>query len=149
ATQENEPKPVPKPCLAQKPSLNNEVSQNKDTSNKSGSLQRQLIPRKKIYTLQGEKEMGENSNSAAEGEGSHFPKIALNPTGHRSSLLKGTPKIVAEDTEEKGMSAAKNIFLNKIQEESDSASTSCNMNTAFAAGRPSGEPQEKEEGDRS
>ncbi|NWV74798.1 FYB1 protein, partial [Dasyornis broadbenti] len=152
ATQENEPKPpVSKPPLAQKPSLNNEVSQNEDTSNKSGFLQRLSGPKTNIHTLQEAKEMGENSNSAAEAAGSHFPKITLKPTGRRSSLSKGTPKNMEENTEEKGMSAAKNIFLNKIiQEESGSSSHKFrNMNTALAAGGPSGEPQEKEEGDRS
>ncbi|NXB80941.1 FYB1 protein, partial [Donacobius atricapilla] len=151
ATQENEPKPpVSKPPLAQKPSLNNEVSPNEDTSNKSGFLQRQSGPRTNIHALQEAKEMGENSNSAAEGAGSHIPKIALKPTGHRSSLSKGTPKTVMENTEEKAMSAAKNIFLNEIiQEESGSSQKFRKMTTTFSAGRSSGEPQEKEDGDRS
>ncbi|XP_053788720.1 FYN-binding protein 1 isoform X3 [Vidua chalybeata] len=147
ATQENEHKPpVSKPPLAQKPSLNNEVSQNEDTSNKNGFWQRQSGPRTNIHAHQEAKEMGENSNSAAETPGSNFPKIALKPTGHRSSLSKGTPKTVAENTEEKGMSAAKNIFLSKItQEESSSSHKFRKMNAALAAGRPSGEPQEKED----
>ncbi|RLV98185.1 hypothetical protein DV515_00010999 [Chloebia gouldiae] len=151
ATQEIEPKPpVSKPPLAQKPSLNNEVSQNEDTSNKSGFLQRQYGPRTNRHAHQEAKEMGENSNSAAETPGSNFPKIALKPTGHRSSLLKGTPKIVSENTEEKGMSAAKNIFLNKItQEEPGSSHKFHKMNMALAAERPSGEAQEKEDEDRS
>uniref|UniRef100_A0A8C3DXF4 Uncharacterized protein n=1 Tax=Corvus moneduloides TaxID=1196302 RepID=A0A8C3DXF4_CORMO len=151
ATQENEPKPpVSKPPLAQKPSLNNEVSQNEDTSNKSGFLQRLSGPRTNTHALPEAKEMGENSNSAAEAAGSHFPKITLKPTGHRSSLSKGTPKTVEENTEEKGMSAAKNIFLNKIiQEESGSSHKFHKMNTALAAERPSGEPQDKEDEDRS
>ncbi|NWT20593.1 FYB1 protein, partial [Vireo altiloquus] len=151
ATQENESKPpVSKPPLAQKPSLNSEVSQNEDTSNKSGFLQRPSGPRTNIHTLQEAKEMGENSSSAAEAAGSHFPKIALKPTGQRSSLSKGAPKTMEEDTEEKGMSAAKNIFVNKIiQEESGSSHKFHKMNTALAAGRPSGEPQEKEDEDRS
>ncbi|NWW03396.1 FYB1 protein, partial [Oreocharis arfaki] len=151
ATQENEPKPpVSKPPLAQKPSLNNEVFQKEDTSNKSGFLQRLSGPRTNIHTLQEAKEMGENSNSAAEAAGSHFPKIALKPTGQRSSLSKGTPKTVEENTEERGMSAAKNIFLNKIiQEESGSSQKFPKMNTAPSAGRPSGEPQEKEDEDGS
>ncbi|NXD92673.1 FYB1 protein, partial [Chaetorhynchus papuensis] len=150
ATQENEPKsPVSKPPLAQKPSLNNEVSQNEDTSNKSGFLQRPSGPRTNIHTLQEVKEMGENSNSAAEAAGSHFTKITLKPTGRRSSLSKGTPKTMEENTEEKGMSAAKNIFLNKIiQEESGSSHKFHKMNTALAAERPSGEPEEKEDEDR-
>ncbi|NWX61216.1 FYB1 protein, partial [Promerops cafer] len=148
ATQENEPKPpVSKPPLAQKPSLNNDVSQNEDTSNKSGFLQRQSGPRTNIHALQEAKELGENSNSAAVAAGSNFPKIILKPTGHRSSLSKGTPKTVSENTEEKGMSAAKNI--NKIiQEESGSSHKFHKINTSLAAGRPSGEPQEKEDGDR-
>ncbi|NXB55566.1 FYB1 protein, partial [Struthidea cinerea] len=151
AIQENEPKPpVSKPRLAQKPSLNNEVSQNEDTSNKSGFLQRLSGPRTNIHALQEAKEMGENSSSAAEAAGSHFPKITLKPTGHRSSLSKRTPKTVEENTEKKGMSAAKNIFLNKImQEESGSSHKFSKTNTALAAGRPSGEPQEKEDEDRS
>uniref|UniRef100_A0A8C3X6E5 FYN-binding protein 1 n=1 Tax=Cyanoderma ruficeps TaxID=181631 RepID=A0A8C3X6E5_9PASS len=151
ATQENEPKPsVSKPILAQKFSQNNKVSQNEDTSNKSGFLQRQSRPRTNIQTVQEAKEMGESSNSAAEGAGSHFPKIALKPTGHRSSLSKGTSKTVAENTEEMGMRAARNIFLNKIsQEEAGSSHKFCKMNMTFGAGRTSGEPQEKDDGDRS
>ncbi|CAN8219821.1 unnamed protein product [Coccothraustes coccothraustes] len=147
ATQENEPKPpVSKPPLAQKPSINNEVSQNEDTSNKSDSLKRQFGPRTNMQAHQEAKEMGENNNSAAEASGSNFPKIALKPTGHRFSLSKGTPKTVAENNEEKGMSPAKSIFLNKIiQEESGPSHKFCKMNTAFAAGRPSGEPQEDED----
>ncbi|XP_009094124.1 FYN-binding protein 1 isoform X1 [Serinus canaria] len=146
AKQENEPKPsVSKPPLAQKPSLNNEVSQNEDTSNKSDSLKRQCRPRTNIHAHQEAKEMGENNNSAAEDPGSNFPKIALKPTGHKFSLSKGIPKTVAENTEEKGMSAAKNIFLNKMtQEESGSSHKFHKMNTALAEGRPSGEPQEDE-----
>ncbi|XP_058683889.1 FYN-binding protein 1 [Poecile atricapillus] len=151
ATQASEPKPpISKPSLAQKPSLNNEVSQNEDTSNKSSFLQRQSGPRTNIHALQEAKAMRENSNSGAEAEGSHFPKIALKPPVHRSSLSKGTPKTVAENTEEKGMSATENIFLNKIiPEESASSHKFCKMNMAFAAGRPSGEPQEKVDEDRS
>ncbi|XP_057220687.1 FYN-binding protein 1 isoform X2 [Malurus melanocephalus] len=150
AAQENEPKPpVSKPPLAQKPSLNNEVSQNEDTSNKSGFLQRLSGPKTNVRALQEEKQTGENNNSAAESAGSHLPKIALKPTGHRSSLLKGTSKNVEENTEEKGMSSAKNILLNKtIQEESGSSHKFCKMNTALAAGGPSGEPQEREDGKR-
>nr|XP_054508593.1 FYN-binding protein 1 isoform X1 [Agelaius phoeniceus] len=146
ATQENEPKPpVSKPLLAQKPSLNKEVSQKEDASNKSDSLQRQSGPRTNIHAGQEAKEIGENNNSAAEAPGSTFPKIALKPTGLRSSLSKGTPKTVAENTEEKGMSAAKNIFLKKItEEESGSSHKFRKMNTALAAGRPSGESQEDE-----
>ncbi|NXU02506.1 FYB1 protein, partial [Buphagus erythrorhynchus] len=148
-TQENEPKPpASKPPLAQKPSLSNEVSQNEDTSNKRGFLPRQSGPRTNTHALQEAKEMGENSNSAAEAAGSHFPKIVLKPAGHRSSLSKGTPKTVAENTEEKGVSAAKNIFLNKIiQEESRPSHKFHKMNTALAAERPSDEPEEG--GDRS
>ncbi|NXP30444.1 FYB1 protein, partial [Leiothrix lutea] len=151
ATQENEPKPsASKPPLAQKFSRNNKVSQNEDTSNKSGFLQRQSGPRTNIHTLQEAKKMGESGNSAAEGAGSNFPKIALKPTGHRSSLSKGTPKTVAENTEEKGMRAARNIFLNKIsQEEARSSHKFHNMSTTFGAGRTSGEPQQKDHGDSS
>uniref|UniRef100_A0A8C5TN45 FYN binding protein 1 n=1 Tax=Malurus cyaneus samueli TaxID=2593467 RepID=A0A8C5TN45_9PASS len=150
AAQENEPKPpVSKPPLAQKPSLNQEVSQNEDTSSKSGFLQRLSGPKTNVLALQEAKETGENNNSAAESAGSHLPKTALKPTGHRSSLLKGTSKNVEENTEEKGMSSAKNIVLNKtIQEESGSSHKFRKMNTALAAGGPSGEPQEREDGKR-
>ncbi|XP_066194658.1 FYN-binding protein 1 [Sylvia atricapilla] len=149
ATQENEPKPsVSKPPLAQKCSLN-KVSQNEDTSNKSGFLQRQSGgPRTNIHRLQEAKEMGESSNSAAEDAGSHFPKITLKPTSHRSSLSKVT-KTVVDNTEEKGMSAARNIFVNKIMPEEAGSSRKFNKtNTTFAAGRTSGEPQEKANGDK-
>ncbi|NXH37812.1 FYB1 protein, partial [Dicaeum eximium] len=151
ATQEIEPKPpVSKPPLAQKPSLNSGVSQNEDTSNKNCFLQRKSGPKANIHALQEAKEIGESSNSTAEAAGSNFPKIALKPTGHRSSLSKGNPKTVAENTDKKGVSAAKSIFLNKIiPEESGSSHKFHKRNTALAAGRPSGEPQEKEDEDGS
>ncbi|NXY14136.1 FYB1 protein, partial [Atrichornis clamosus] len=152
ATQENEPKPpVSKPPRAQKPSLYNEFSQNEDTSKRSGFLQKLSGSRTNIHSLKEVKEMGENSNQAAEAAGSHFPKIALKPTGHWSSLTKGTPRNVEENTEEKGVSAAKNIFLSKIiQEESNASSHKfCKKNTAFAAGGPSDGSQEEEDEDRS
>ncbi|NXE13717.1 FYB1 protein, partial [Lophotis ruficrista] len=146
ATQENEPKhPFIKPPLAQKPSLNREVSHNEDTSNKNVLLQ------KNIHSFKAAKEMDENSNCAAEAAGSNFSNMGLKPTGHWSSSSQGTSKNVEEKTEEKGMSAAKNIFLNKImQEESGSSSPKFHKtNTALAAGRPSGASQEKEDGDKS
>ncbi|KAM7076733.1 FYN-binding protein 1 isoform 2-T2 [Ciconia maguari] len=153
ATQENEPKPpFSKPPLAQKPSLNHEVSHNEDTSNKNVFLQKGLPgPRPNIHSFKAAKEMDENSNCAAEAASSHFSNVALKPTGHWSSSPQGTPKNVEEKTEEKGMSAAKNIFLSKIiQEESGSSSPKFHKtNTALAAGRPSGGSQEKEDGDRS
>uniref|UniRef100_A0A8B9M0W7 FYN binding protein 1 n=1 Tax=Accipiter nisus TaxID=211598 RepID=A0A8B9M0W7_9AVES len=152
ATQENEPKPpFSKPPLAQKPSLNHDVSHNEDTSNKNVFLQKGLSgPRPNIHSFKATKEMDENSNRAAEAAGSHFSNIALKPAGHWPSSSQGTPKNMEEKTEEKGISAAKNIFLNKIiQEESGSSSPKFHkMNTALAAGRPSGGSQEKEDGDR-
>lgn len=150
AKQENESKPsVSKPPLAPKFSRN-KVSENEDTSNKSGFLQRQSGLRTNIRTLQETKEMGESRNSAAKDAGSHFPKIALKPTGHKSSLSKGTLKTVAGNTEEEGMRAARNIVLNKIsQEESESSRKFHKMNTTFGAGRTSGEPREKDDGGRS
>ncbi|KFM11519.1 FYN-binding protein, partial [Aptenodytes forsteri] len=152
ATQENESKPpFSKPSLAQKPSLNHEISHNKDTSNKNVFLQKGLSgPRPNIGSFKAAKEMDENSNCAAESAGSHFSNMALKPTGHWSSLSQGIRKNVEEKTEEKGMSAAKNIFLNKIiQEESGSSPKFCKTNIALAAGRPSGGSREKEDGDRS
>lgn len=153
ATQENEPKPpVSKPLLAQKPSLNHEVSHNEDTSNKNIFLQKGLSgPRPNIHSFKAAKDKDENSSCAAEAASSHFSNMALKPTGHWSSSSQGIPKNVEEKTEEKGMSAAKNIFLSKIiQEESGSSSPKYHkMNTALAAGRPSGGSQEKEDGDRS
>lgn len=148
ATQENEPKSlVSKPPLAPKSSLNNKVSQNEDTSNKSGFLQRQSGARTNIHTLQEAKEMGESSNSAPEGAGSYFPKLAPKPTGHRSSLSKGTLKTVAENTGEKGASTVK-VLINRINEEESGSCKFQKMDAAFAEGRPSGEPQESENGDR-
>uniref|UniRef100_A0A663N805 FYN binding protein 1 n=1 Tax=Athene cunicularia TaxID=194338 RepID=A0A663N805_ATHCN len=149
ATQENEPKTFSKPPLAQKPSLNHEVTHNEDTSNKNVFLQKG--PRPNIHSFKAAKEMDENSKCAVEAAGSHFSNMALKPTGRWSSSSQGTPENVDEKTEEKGMSAAKNIFLNKIiQEESSSSSPKFNKtNTVLNAGRPSGGSQEKEDGDRS
>ncbi|NXY47759.1 FYB1 protein, partial [Ceuthmochares aereus] len=152
ATQENEPKaPLSKPPLAQKPSLNHEVSHTEDNSNKNAFLQKGLSsPRPNIHSFKAAKEMDENSNCAAEAAGSHFSHVALKPVGHWSSSPQGIPKNVENKTEEKGMNAAKNIFLNKIiQEESGSSPKFHKMNTALAAGRPTSESQEKGDGDRS
>ncbi|NXG07114.1 FYB1 protein, partial [Sakesphorus luctuosus] len=148
AAQENMPKPASsKPPLAQKPSLDNEGSKNKDTSNKFGSLQSSLSgPRTNAYSLKKVKEMDEN-NSAAEAAGSRLPKIALKPTGLRYSLSQDTSKNVQKDTEEKGMSVAKTTVVKKImQEGSDSSHKFCKINTALGAGRSSGESKEKEDG---
>ncbi|XP_062471418.1 FYN-binding protein 1 isoform X2 [Pezoporus occidentalis] len=152
ATQENEPKSsFSKPPLAQKPSLNRDVSHNEDTSNKNVFLQKQLSgPRQNIHSFKATKEVGENSNCSAEASGSHFSNKALKPTDHCSGASEGTPKYMEKKTEEKGMSAAKNIFLSKItQEESGSSSKFHKTNTVFAEERLSGPSQEKEDGDRS
>ncbi|NWI29122.1 FYB1 protein, partial [Sula dactylatra] len=151
ATQENELKPpFSKPPLAQKPSVTHEVSHNEDTSHKNVFLQKGLSgPKPNTHSFKAAKEMDENSSCAAEAAGSHLPNVVLKPTGHWSSAPQGTPKNVEEKTEEKGMSAAKNIFLNRItQEESGSSPKFHKTNTALAAGRPSGGSQEKEDGDR-
>ncbi|NWX37357.1 FYB1 protein, partial [Notiomystis cincta] len=151
ATQGNESKStVSKPPLAKKPSLKSEVSQNEGTSNKSGFLQRPSRPRTNIRRSQEAKEMGEKSGSAAEASSSRFPKIALKPTGRRPSFSKGPLKTMVENTEEKRTSAARNILFNKIiQEESGSSRKFQKMNLALAAGRPSGEPQDREDTDKS
>ncbi|NWR89363.1 FYB1 protein, partial [Furnarius figulus] len=151
AAQEDMPKPsLSKPPLAQKPSLDNEGSNNKDTSYKFGSLQSRLSgPRTNTHSLKKVKEMDEN-NSAAEATGSCLPKTALKPTGQCHSISQGTPKIVQKETEEKEMSVAKTTIVKKvIQEGSDSSHKFHKTNTALGAGRSSGEPQEKEDGDRS
>ncbi|NXK54596.1 FYB1 protein, partial [Chauna torquata] len=153
ATQENESKPPSsKPALAQKPSLSHEASHSEDTSSKNVFLHKGLAgPRPNILSFKAAKETDENSNSAAETAGCHFSNMALKPTGHRSSLSQGIPKNVEEKTEEKGASAARNMFLNKIsQEESGSSPPKFRkMSTAFAAGRSLGGSEEKEDGDRS
>ncbi|XP_010077605.1 PREDICTED: FYN-binding protein, partial [Pterocles gutturalis] len=152
ATQETEPKfPFSKPSLAKKHSVNQEVSHSKDTSNKNSFLQKGLSDvRASTLAFSTAKEMDENSNRATEAAGSHFSNVVLKPTGQWSSSSQGIPKKVEEKTAEKGMSAARNIFVNKItQEELGSSSKFQKSNTALDAGRPSGGSQEKDDGDRS
>ncbi|NXM23573.1 FYB1 protein, partial [Oxyruncus cristatus] len=141
---------APKPPLFKKPSFKIEVSNNKDTSHKCGSLQSRLSgPRTNTHSLKKVKEMGEN-NSVAEAAGSHPPKIALKPAGHSQSLFQGTSKNVATETEEKGMSVTKTTVAKKdIQEGSDFPHKFRKTNTALGAGRSSDESLEKEDGDRS
>ncbi|XP_030322733.1 FYN-binding protein 1 [Calypte anna] len=142
ATQENEPKPPSsKPPLAQKPSLNYEVPPKEDACNKSVFLKKGLSgPRENVLSFTVAKEMDGNSNS----------NTALTPTGFCSRSSQGNPKNVEEKTEEKGMLAAKKIFLNKImQEESDSSSKFHKMSTDLVAGRVSCTSQEKEDENRS
>ncbi|NXF41119.1 FYB1 protein, partial [Nyctibius bracteatus] len=152
ATTENEPKlPFSKPPLACRCSLTHNISHKEDTSNKNVFLPKGLSgPRRNIHSFKAAKETDENSNRAAEAAGSHFSNMTLKPSGHWSSSAQGTPKNMEENTEEKGMSAAKNIFLNKIiQEESDSSSKFHKANTALAARRPSGGSQKMKDGDGS
>ncbi|XP_009074141.1 PREDICTED: FYN-binding protein [Acanthisitta chloris] len=148
--QVNKPKlPLSKPPLAQKSSLTNEMSHNKDTSNKSDFLQRPASSRTNTCKFKEAKEMGENSNRAAETEGNRFRDIRVVPTSPQCSSSQGIPKNMEEKTAEKGISAVRNIFFKKItQEESDSSSLKLSkMKTPLIAGKPSGEPQKKEDGD--
>uniref|UniRef100_A0A8C3D0L5 FYN binding protein 1 n=1 Tax=Cairina moschata TaxID=8855 RepID=A0A8C3D0L5_CAIMO len=153
ASQENEPKPPSsKPALAQKPSLNHEVSHSEDASSKNAFLHKGVAgPRPKIHSFKAAKETDENSNCAAETASSHFANMALKPTGHWSSSSQGTAKNVDEKTEEKGVSAARNIFLNKVSQEEPGSSPPKfrKMSTAFAAGKSLGGSEEKEDGDKS
>ncbi|XP_048786703.1 FYN-binding protein 1 isoform X2 [Lagopus muta] len=153
ATQENDPKPsFSKPALAQKPPVNLTVSHSKDTSSKNAFPHKGLGgPRPNMHSFKATKEMDENSKCAAETVGSHFSNMALKPTGHWSSASQGTPKSAEEKTEEKGVSASRNIFLNKIiQEESGLSPPKFHKtNTAFAAGKSLGGSEEKDDWDRS
>ncbi|XP_021236425.1 FYN-binding protein isoform X6 [Numida meleagris] len=153
ATQENDPKPsFSKPALAQKPSLNHAVSHNEDTSGKNVFPHKGLAgPRPNMHSFKATKETDENSNCAAETSGSHFSNMALKPTGHWSSTSQGTPKNAEEKTEEKGVSAARNTFLNKISQEESGLSPPKfhKTSTAFAAGRSLGGSEEKDDWDRS
>uniref|UniRef100_A0A8C2T8P4 FYN binding protein 1 n=1 Tax=Coturnix japonica TaxID=93934 RepID=A0A8C2T8P4_COTJA len=153
ATQENDSKPsFSKPALAQKPSVNHAVSHNEDTSSKNVSPHKGLAgPRPNIHSFKARKETDENSNCAAETASSHFSNMALKPTGHWSSASQVTPKNAEEKTEEKGVSATRNIFLNKIiQEESGlSPPRFPKTSTTFATGRSLGGSDEKDDLDRS
>ncbi|XP_052526307.1 FYN-binding protein 1 [Tympanuchus pallidicinctus] len=153
ATQENDPKPsFSKPALAQKPAVNLTVSHNEDTSSKNAFPHKGLGgPRPNMHSFKATKEMDENSKCAAETVGSHFSNMALKTTGHWSSASQGTPKNAEEKTEEKGVSASRNIFLNKIiQEESGLSPPKFHKtNTAFAAGKSLGGSEEKDDWDRS
>uniref|UniRef100_A0A8C3LHY0 FYN binding protein 1 n=1 Tax=Chrysolophus pictus TaxID=9089 RepID=A0A8C3LHY0_CHRPC len=153
ATQENDPKPsFSKPALAQKPSLNLAVSHNEDTSSKNAFPHKGIGgPRPNMHSFKATKEMDENSNCAAETAGSHFSNMALKPTGHWSSASQGTAKNAEEKTEEKGVSASRNIFLNRIiQEESGLSPPKFHKtSTAFAAGKSLGGSEEKDDWDRS
>ncbi|KAM6104764.1 LOW QUALITY PROTEIN: FYN-binding protein 1 [Pterocles gutturalis] len=150
ATQETEPKfPFSKPSLAKKHSVNQEVSHSKDTS-KNSFLQKGLSDvRASTLAFSTAKEMDENSNRATEAAGSHFSNVVLKPTGQWSSSSQGIPKTVEEKTAEKGMSAARNIFVNKITQEELGSSSKSRSQTSIDAGRPSGGSQEKDDGDRS
>ncbi|XP_072215563.1 FYN-binding protein 1 isoform X2 [Excalfactoria chinensis] len=152
ATQDD-PKPsFSKPALAQKPSLNHAVSHNEDTSSKNVFPHKGLAgPRPNMHSFKARKETDENSNCAAETAGSHFSNMALKPTGHWSSASQGTSKNAEEKTEEKGVSATRNIFLNKIiQEESGLPPPKFpKTSTTFAAGRSLGGSDEKDDWDRS
>ncbi|NXA13795.1 FYB1 protein, partial [Sapayoa aenigma] len=143
--QENEPKSTrSKPPLAQKPSLNNDISHNKDASEKYGFLHSRLSgSRTNVHPVKEGKEMDENS-SAAEATCSHFLNTALTHTGHPHTLYQGSSKNVEEKAEEKEMSVAKTTTVKKIiQKESDSSQKFCQINTVLDAGKLSDESQKK------
>ncbi|XP_025893612.1 FYN-binding protein 1 isoform X2 [Nothoprocta perdicaria] len=154
ATQENETKPpFSKPPLAQKPSVNHEVSHNEDTSNRNAFLHKGPSgPRPKINSFRAAKEADKDSNNAAEAAGahSHSFNMSLKPTGNWTSSSQVTPQNVEEKPEEKGVSAVKNIFLNKISQEESGSSPSkfLKTNPAYAAGRLPEGSQEKEKRDK-
>ncbi|KAM8792969.1 FYN-binding protein 1 [Eudromia elegans] len=154
ATQENEPKPpFSKPPLAQKPSVNHEVPHNEDTFNRNAFLHKGPSgPRPKINSFRAAKEADKDSNDAAQAADSRSQSsnMSLKPTGNWTSSSQVTPQNVEEKPEEKGVSAVKNIFLNKISQEESGSSPSkfLKINPAYAAGRLPGGSQEKEERDK-
>ncbi|NXM74698.1 FYB1 protein, partial [Serilophus lunatus] len=145
AAQKDEPKSfLSKQPVAQKQPLKDEISHNKDTSNKCRLQSRLLGSKINIPPFKEGKEMDEN-NPAAEATGSHFLNKAPKPTHHQHSFYRGSSKNVEEKTKEEEMSVAKTTIVKKIPQEG-SDSSSCKLrktNTVLGAGRSSDKDEEK------
>ncbi|XP_053513277.1 FYN-binding protein 1 isoform X2 [Artibeus jamaicensis] len=155
ASQDHDPKPLfPRPIFGQKPSLSVDDAHEAESPAKNAALQRgALAPlgvKSKTGPLKPAKEDPENKDRGGETSSSPFPGVVLKPAASRGG--PGLPKSAEERKEDRRIDAAKNVFLNKMNQE-DPASGGPPAKfpktpSKVAVAGPWGQSQEKEKGDK-
>ncbi|XP_036621027.1 FYN-binding protein 1 isoform X2 [Trichosurus vulpecula] len=157
-SQDQDPKPpYSKPAIGQKPP-------NADTSHDDQSPNKSTFPQKgpsfappskpKISPLKPTREDTENKDHGTDPPSMSFPGVTLKPVTGRSTpgSALSLPKSTEEKKEERKIDAAKNVFMNKInQDDSSSGATPPKFPkppSKVTVGGPWGQSQEKEKGDK-
>ncbi|XP_008566728.1 PREDICTED: FYN-binding protein [Galeopterus variegatus] len=154
ASQDHDPKALfPRPTFGQKPSLSTEDSHEDESPAKNVTPQKgsptPLGARSKSSPLNLPWENPENKDHGGNTSSSPFPGVVLKPAANRGS--PGLSKN-GEEKKDRKIDAAKNIFLNKMnQEESASGAPPAKFPkepSKLTVGGPWGQGQEKEKEDK-
>ncbi|XP_045856326.1 FYN-binding protein 1 isoform X3 [Meles meles] len=155
ASQDHDPKPLfPKPTFGQKPSLSIDDSHEDESPTKNTSLQKgpstPLGAKAKTGPLKPAREDQETKDLGSETSSSPFSGVVLKPAANRGS--PGLSRNAEEKKEERKIDAAKNIFLNKINQEEPSSGTPPakfpKMPSKLTTTGPWSQNQDKEKGDK-
>ncbi|XP_044088446.1 FYN-binding protein 1 isoform X3 [Neovison vison] len=155
ALQDHDPKPLfPKPAFGQKPSLSIDDSHEDESPTKNVSLQKgppaPLGAKAKTGPLKPAREDQETKDLGGEMSSSPFSGVVLKPAANRGS--PGLSRNAEEKKEERKIDAAKNIFLNKMNQEEPAPGTPSakfpKMPSKLATTGPWSQSQDKEKGDK-
>ncbi|KAF3828605.1 hypothetical protein GH733_004806 [Mirounga leonina] len=155
ASQDHEPKPLfPKPIFGQKPSLSPDDTHEDESPTKNASLQKGPPPplgaKVKTGPLKPAREDQETKDHGGETSSSPFSGVVLKPAANRGS--PGLSRNAEEKREDRKIDAAKNIFLNKMnQEEPGSGAPPAKfpkMPSKLTVTGPWSQSQDKEKGDK-
>ncbi|XP_059029836.1 FYN-binding protein 1 isoform X4 [Mustela lutreola] len=155
ASQDHDPKPLfPKPAFGQKPSLSIDDSHEDESPTKNVSLQKgppaPLGAKAKTGPLKPAREDQETKDLGGEMSSSPFSGVVLKPAANRGS--PGLSRNAEEKKEERKIDAAKNIFLNKMNQEEPAPGTPSakfpKMPSKLATTGPWSQSQDKEKGDK-
>ncbi|XP_027462546.1 FYN-binding protein 1 isoform X1 [Zalophus californianus] len=155
AVQDHEHKPLfPKPVFGQKPSLSPDDTHEDESPTKNASLQKgppgPLGTKAKTSPLKPAREDQETKDHGGEMSSSPFSGVVLKPAVNRGS--PGLSRNAEEKREDRKIEAAKNIFLNKMnQEEPASGAPPAKfpkMPSKVTVTGPWSQSQDKEKGDK-
>ncbi|XP_032707261.1 FYN-binding protein 1 isoform X1 [Lontra canadensis] len=154
ASQDHDPKPLfPKPAFGQKPSLSIDDSHEDESPTKNVSVQKgpptPLGAKAKTGPLKPAREDQETKDLGGEMSSSPFSGVVLKPAANRGS--PGLSRNAEEKKEERKIDAAKNIFLNKMNQEEPAPGTPAKfpkMPSKLTTTGPWSQSQDKEKGDK-
>ncbi|XP_047586794.1 FYN-binding protein 1 isoform X3 [Lutra lutra] len=155
ASQDHDPKPLfPKPAFGQKPSLSIDDSHEDESPTKNVSVQKgpptPLGAKAKTGPLKPAREDQETKDLGGEMSSSPFSGVVLKPAANRGS--PGLSRNAEEKKEERKIDAAKNIFLNKMNQEEPAPGTPSakfpKMPSKLTTMGPWSQSQDKEKGDK-